>query len=113
MRLLPLLLLTAILPATAYSATDYPRDITLNWVNASEYTDNTPIDAGDLTQIRVECYKGDNLTFTSTVPSDGVGAPQTHVFTGTIPTPGTYTCYAYSIVYDGTESDASNEDEKT
>lgn len=91
-------------------AADYPRDITLDWVNAEQYEDGSLIEAGDLTQVRVECYRNSepSPTFEAIVPASGVGLPQQETFGSRIPQPGTYTCYGFSIVYDGTESDPSN-----
>ena len=104
------LILLGLLPAAALAATDYPRDITLNWTNPSEYVDGSPIEAGDLDAIRVECYRGNDTvpTFTSTVPDNGEGLLQSETYVNAIPSPGTYSCVAYAIVIDGTESDASN-----
>jgi len=95
---------------SAFAQQSYPRDITLSWENPSQYTDGSIIEAGDLDSIRVECFRGNDTvaTFVSTVPDTGEGAPQSEVFAGVIPQPGTYTCIAYAIVVDGTESDPSN-----
>lgn len=99
-----------LLSSTALGQQNYPRDITLSWVNPSEYVDGSLIEAGDLDSIRVECFRASDTvpTFTSTVADSGEGAPQAETFTGVIPQPGTYTCVAYAIVVDGTESDPSN-----
>lgn len=104
------LILALILSSPAWAA-DYPRDITLSWTNASTYVDNTLIEAGDLTEVRIDCFRqGDgSLTFSTNVPVTGVGLPQTETFAQLIPQPGTYLCYGYSVMYEGTESDASNE----
>ena len=96
-------------------AANFPADISLSWQNADSYTDGTLIEVGDLTSVRVECFRQDDSvtpTFTATVPVTGEGLPQSEVFVGVIPKPGTYTCYGYSIVVDGTESDASNSADK-
>ena len=92
----------------------YPRDITLSWENPSQYVDGSPIEAGDLESVRIECYRQNDPTpaFTSTVPDTGEGQSQTETFTGVIPQPGTYNCFAYAIVVDGTESDPSNQTDK-
>mgnify|MGYP001820329325 CR=1 FL=1 len=99
----------------AYSADvsaqqDYPRDITLDWVNPSQYVDGSTIELGDLDSIRVECTRNGDVApvFVSTVPDTGEGSPQVETFVGVIPQPGTYTCVAFAIVVDGTESDPSN-----
>ena len=93
---------------------DYPRDITLSWTNPSEYVDGSIIEAGDLDSIRVECFRGSETapTFTSTVADSGEGLAQSETYVAVIPNPGTYTCFAYAIVVDGTESDASNSAER-
>lgn len=93
---------------------NYPRDITLSWVNADEFVDGTPMEAGDLESVRIECFRQNDTdaTFTATVPDSGEGQPQTETFEGVIPQPGTYNCFAYSIVIDGTESDPSNQTSK-
>lgn len=98
-----------VLSASCYAQQDYPRDITLSWQNADSYVDNTPIEAGDLTGVRIECFRQNDTTpiLTGTFPATGEGAAQTETFTGAIPQPGTYTCYGYSIVVGGIESDAS------
>ena len=89
----------------------FPRDLTLQWTNASEYTDSTAIAAGDLTGVRLEC--SNNLTPTvlivnQTVVPTGEGTVQEEIFVGVVPTAGEYTCYGWSIVADGSESGPSN-----
>lgn len=108
MKYLTILLL--LLPAITFAQQDYPRDITLSWVNADSYVDGTAIEAGDLTGVRVECFRQNETVpiVTGTFPPTGEGAPQTETFAGSIPQPGTYTCYGYSIVIGGIESDPSN-----
>ena len=103
-------ILLVMLATLAAHAADYPRDIALSWTNASEYVDGTSIEAGELTEVMVECYRNQETTptFQVSVPANGVGQPQTYVFQDQIPQPGTYTCYGYSIVYDGQMSDQSN-----
>ena len=103
------LLLMLLFPVASFGAT-FPADITLSWVNAAEYVDNSPIEAGDLVSVRVEGFRHDDPvtpTFTATVPVTGESQPQSETFNA-IPRPGTYTCYGYSIVVDNTESDRSN-----
>ena len=109
MKLLAALILLG-LSMTAYGQQDYPRDITLSWTNASQYEDGSLIAAGDLTSVRVECFRNADATpsFTATVPVTGEGLPQAEDFIGVIPNPGQYSCVAYSIIFDGTESVASN-----
>jgi hypothetical protein len=109
-----IVLLAALISVSAFAQQDYPRDITLSWTNPSQYVDGSVIDAGDLDSIRVECFRGSETTatFTSTVADTGEGAAQTETYPGVIPNPGTYTCFAYAIVVDGTESDASNSAER-
>jgi hypothetical protein len=106
-----LALIALLFAGAAYAQQDYPRDITLTWTNADSYTDGTPILAGDLESVRVECFRNQDTvpTVSRTVPDTGEGAAQTETFTGAIPSPGVYTCVAYSIVVGGAESDASGE----
>lgn len=98
----------------AFAQQNYPRDITLSWTNADSYTDGTAIEAGDLTGVRIECFRQNDTVpiLTGTFPPTGEGQPQTETFAGSIPQPGTYTCYGYSIVIGGIESDASNPAQK-
>ena len=98
-------------PALAVAQQAYPRDITLSWANPSTYVDGSVIEAGDLESIRVECFRQNDTiaTFTSTVPDTGEGLAQSETFVGVIPSPGTYSCFAYAIVVGGAESDPSNE----
>jgi hypothetical protein len=110
MRWISLLLL--LLPALAFAQQDYPRAITLSWTNPDTYEFGTPIEPGDLESIRVECFRqSDPLTpvFTSTVPDTGEGLAQSETFDSVIPSPGTYSCFAYAIVVGGAESAPSNE----
>jgi hypothetical protein len=98
-----------LLSSMANAQQEYPRDITLSWTNASQYTDGTDIEAGDLTGTRIECFRQNDTVpmLTGTFVPTGEGVPQTETFVGSIPQPGTYTCYGYSIVIGGIESDAS------
>lgn len=107
-----LLLLTA--SVCSFAQQDYPRDITLSWTNASLYTDGTAIEAGDLTGTRIECFRQNETVpmLTGTFVPTGEGAPQTETFAAAIPQPGTYTCFGYSIVIGGIESDASSPAQK-
>ncbi|MHC4836181.1 MAG: hypothetical protein ACYTCN_09680 [Planctomycetota bacterium] len=97
-----------------YAQQDYPRDITLSWTNADSYTDGTAIESGDLTGVRIECFRQNETTpiLTGTFPPTGEGAAQTETFSGAIPQPGTYTCFGYSIVIGGIESDPSSPAQK-
>lgn len=108
MRLL--LAAALLLPAMAFAQQDYPRDITLSWTNPSLYEDGSAIEAGDLESIRVECFRGSDITpaFTSAVPDTGEGLAQSETYVAVIPRPGTYTCFAYAIVVGGAESNPSN-----
>lgn len=89
---------------------DYPRDITLDWVNADQYVDGSIIQPGDLVSVRLECFRNQDATpvVSATVPAAGEGLPQTETLVGVIPAPGNYQCFAYSVVVGGIESDASN-----
>jgi hypothetical protein len=101
-------------PVLVNAQQNYPRDITLSWTNADSYTDGTAIEAGDLTGVRIECFRQNDTVpiVTGTFPPTGEGQPQTETFAGSIPQPGTYTCYGYSVVIGGIESDASNPAQK-
>jgi hypothetical protein len=95
--------------AVALSQTLFPQDLTLSWTNADQYEDSSLIETGDLVSVRVECFRNNattpiiNQTFTVT----GEGLPQTEVLLAAIPQPGTYECFGYSVLFDGTESVAS------
>jgi hypothetical protein len=112
MRYIALIFLLAAGAASAQQ--DYPRDITLSWLNADSYVDGSPIEAGDLTGVRIECFRQTDTTpiLTGTFPATGEGATQTETFAGAIPQPGTYTCFGWSIVVGGIESDASSPAQK-
>lgn len=103
------LFLLLLLSTSAFAQSDYPRDITVCWINASEYTDNTPIEAGDLVSDRIEIYRQNDIVpaFTATIPASGEGLDQCETFTSAIPQPGTYRIEGYSIVVGGIESDVS------
>lgn len=97
--------------AFAQASDPYPRDLTLSWTNADSYVDGTLIEAGDLTGVRLECFRHDDTTvpvMNATIPANGEGLAQSETFTDAIPRPGTYTCYGYSVVIGGIESDPSN-----
>jgi hypothetical protein len=95
---------------TIYAQQDYPREITVDWTNPTQYVDGSIIEAGDLESIRIEVFRHDDPVtpvYTATVPDTGEGLSQSEVFADAIPQPGTYTVYGYAIVVDGTESDPS------
>jgi hypothetical protein len=104
-----LLYLTAV-TSMAQSNNSYPRDIVLSWTNASLYTDDTPIEVGDLTGVKVDCYRGTATvpTLSTIVVPTGKGMAQTQTFVGAIPNSGTYRCEAFSIVIGDIYSLASN-----
>ena len=92
------------------SAGGFPQTLTLSWTNASEYTDATPIEAVDLTGVRIECVRvndGSALLTATFVPT-GVGLTQSEVFVDVITKAGVYECVGFTIVSDGDESVASN-----
>jgi len=99
-------------PVLVFAQQTFPRDVTFSWDNASAYTDGTLMEPGDLTGVRVECFRQNDTVplITANFPAIGEGQPQTETLTGVIPQPGTYTCVAYSIVIGGIESLASNAD---
>jgi len=105
-----LALIAILLTTTVLAQQDYPRDLTLAWVNADQYVDGSIIQPGDLVEVRVECFRNNDATpvVTTTVAAAGEGVQQTETLAGVIPAPGNYQCYAYSIVTGGAESDASN-----
>jgi hypothetical protein len=111
-----ILVVGLLLSGLAFAQQDYPRDLTLSWTNASTYeplsgqTVGAPIEPGDLTGVRIECFRQNDSValFTATIPAEGEGLPQSALFAGVIPQPGTYVCYGYSIVISGAESVASN-----
>lgn len=104
-----LLLFLLLAPAAAFAQQDYPRDITLSWTNASEYVEGSVIEPGDLTGVKVDCYRQNDTVpaFSAIVPASGEGLEQTELFIGAIPSPGTYRCEAFSIVIGDIYSDAS------
>jgi hypothetical protein len=90
-------------------AADFPASFTLSWENASQYVDSTPIEAVDLTGVRIQCTRvndGSPLLTATFVPS-GVGLDQSEVFTNAITKAGSYSCVGFTIVSDNTESEAS------
>jgi len=88
---------------------NYPQDITLSWENASEYVDATLIEAGDLTGVKIDCYRQNDTVpiLSAIVPVTGEGLPQTETYAAAIPRPGTYRCEGFSIVIGDIYSDAS------
>lgn len=101
-------LILLLLSSVAYSA-DYPRDVSVEWTNASEYVDGSLIQEGELEAVRIEIYRQQDAVpvFVATVPVSGVGLAQSEVFAGAVQQPGTYLIYGYSIA-GGIESDPSN-----
>ena len=95
--------------SSAFAQQDFPKDLTVSWTNPSLYTDDTPIEVGDLDSIRIEVYRQNDLipVFTATVPDTGEGAAQSELFLDAIPKPGTYRIEGYAIVVGGVESDPS------
>ena len=96
--------------AFAQGSDPYPRELTLSWMNTDSYVDNTLIEAGDLTGVRLECFRHDDTAvpiMNATIPANGEGLAQSETFNGAITRPGTYTCYGYSVVIGGIESDPS------
>jgi len=103
------ILFLILFPMLSFGQSDYPRDITVSWLNPDLYVDGSVIEAGDLTNIRIEIYRQNDLVpvFTATIPDTGEGLSQSELFVGAIPQPGTYRIEGYAIVIDGTESDVS------
>lgn len=95
--------------SAAFAQQDYPRGITVGWLNADSYVDGTLMEAGDLETVRIEIYRQNDTVpvFTATIPATGEGLLQSEIFAGAIPRPGTYRIEGYSIVIDGIESDTS------
>lgn len=106
MKIISTLLL--ILAFSTALAADYPRDITFSWTNADSYEDGTLIDPGDLTEVRIVCLRNGQPSFSATFPVNGEGLAQSATISA-VPSPGNYTCVGISIIFDGTESIASNE----
>ena len=98
-----------LLPLSVFAQQDYPRDISLSWVNADSYVDDTLIEAGDLTGVKIDCYRQNEAVpiFSAIVPAVGEGSPQAETFLASIPRPGTYRCEGFSIVVGDIYSDAS------
>ena len=100
------------IPAFAFAqGPTFPRDLSASWVNPDSFIDGTLMEPGDLTGVRLECFRLNDAApvITANFPSvTGEGQPQSEVLTGAIQRPGTYTCYAYSIVIGGIESDPSD-----
>lgn len=104
------------LSGTSFAQSDpYPRPLTLSWTNTDSYVDGTLIEPGDLTGARFECFRHDDIVtpiMNAEIPAAGEGLPQSETWDNAITRPGTYTCYGYSVVFDGTESDRSNPAQK-
>jgi len=105
-KLIALLLL---LPGVLFAQQNYPQDLPLSWMNADSYVDGTLIEVGDLTGVKIDCYRQNDTvpSLSAVVPATGEGLAQTEVFVGAIPRPGTYRCEGFSIVLDEFFSDAS------
>jgi len=101
-------LLVLALPALAQQ--DYPKDITLSWTNPSQYVDGTLIEPGDLTGVKLNCYRQNDTVpvISAIIPANGEGLAQSEVFTAAIPNPGTYRCEGFAIVIGDIYSDASD-----
>ena len=107
-----LLALLALLAAPAEAA-DFPRDIPLTWTNPTEYTDGSPIQAGELESVYLACFRQNDL---ATIVAEDlvvinpvVGSTQSYTLVGAAPQPGTYLCFAKANTVDGVASDWSNE----
>jgi hypothetical protein len=103
------LLLLLLLPLPCFAG-GFPQSLTLSWTNSSQYVDGSPIEAVDLTGLRIECIRandGSPLLVGTFVPT-GVGLEQSETFVDVINRAGTVECVAFTIVSDGDESDASN-----
>jgi hypothetical protein len=111
MRRIILLAALAAFPCIALAqGPTFPRPLTVSWTNASQYTDGTAIEAGDLTGMRLECTRQGEAApvVSATFPANGQGSTQQETLAGAIPRPGTYTCRGYSVVIGGIESDPSS-----
>jgi len=105
-------LLAIAFASNAQAQQSFPRDLTLSWTNASAFVDGTLMEPGDLTGVRAECFRQNDTVplVTGNFVATGEGLAQNEVLAGAIPRPGTYTCFAYSIVIGGIESDGSSPD---
>lgn len=103
------LFLLALLPLNAIAQQDYPRDISYCWTNPTEYEDNTLIEAGELTSVRIEVFRnGDTVPyFVQEIPATQPGVEQCETLAGAIGQPGTYVGYGYAQA-NGVWSVASN-----
>ncbi len=109
MRKIIYALLLLAFSVAANAQQDYPRDITLNWTNPSEYVDGTLMEPGDLKDIHINCYRqNDTVPMMSvSMPDNGEGMEQGETFIGAIAIPGTYKCEGFAISIDDVWSDAS------
>ena len=112
MKLLLTFLVCFFASSFAIAANNFPEPITLSWTLADQYVDGTTIQPGDLASTRVTCSRHDGVeAFNEIVDLDASDLPGdsvSNIFPDSIPKPGTYTCFAFSVTIDGTESDASN-----
>ena len=101
-------ILFLLISTSVFAQQDYPRDITLSWLSADSYVDDTLMEAGDLTEEHFDCYRQNDTVpiFSVTIPAEGQGVQRSEVFTGAIPQPGTYRCEGFSLTADDI-SDAS------
>ena len=108
MRYLALLVL--LLSFSADAQQSYPRDIELFLTWPSLYEDGSEIQDGDLVSARISCTRHDGVLAFETEMAISVlpGETQGQVFSGDIPKPGKYSCWAFVVTIDGTESDISN-----
>lgn len=107
-----MLLASLFIAQNATAQQDFPKDLPVSWINPSTYTDDTPIEAGDLESIRIEVFRQNDLVpiYTITIPDNGEGAAQSITLISVIPRPGNYRKEAYAIVVGGVESDAAVSD---
>jgi len=72
------------------------QDATFSWTAPTEYTDNTPIEEGGLTEYRLYC----NGSLVATIPSTSLTHAENFA-------PGIYECHITALAH-GIESDPSN-----
>ena len=90
----------------------FPQDLTLAWFLPTLYEDDSPIEPGDLANIRLECARHTGeLVVNDLVPvptSLLPGDRQERTFPDVIQSSGTYTCYGWASTVEGISSDASS-----
>jgi len=96
-------------------APSFPADITLTWTWPTLYTDDSPIQPGDLRGGIINCddAQGFRVIDVEIPIVTALGSPQTQVFAGAIPRPGVYTCVSYAVTILDVRSVASNTAIKT